>query len=130
MVDFIEVHIFSYHWPDFNVADSSVVTGACLLLLDSLLPKKTPCKIILNSSEVCYESFAPSFMISRCVCHRRATCCHSLHSHSVTASAQRLPQTVRPEHYTLTLTPDLKAATFSGVETIDVTLAEPTIASR
>jgi lipoprotein signal peptidase len=26
----------SYHWPDFNVADSAVVTGACLLLLDSL----------------------------------------------------------------------------------------------
>ena len=42
VVDFIEVHIFSYHWPDFNVADSSVVTGACLLLLDSLLSKKKP----------------------------------------------------------------------------------------
>ena len=39
VVDFIEVHIFSYHWPDFNVADSAVVVGACLLLLDSLLPK-------------------------------------------------------------------------------------------
>lgn len=36
VVDFIEVHIFSYHWPDFNVADSSVVTGACLLVLASL----------------------------------------------------------------------------------------------
>jgi aminopeptidase N/puromycin-sensitive aminopeptidase len=44
------------------------------------------------------------------------------------AKAERLPQTVRPEHYTLTLTPDLKAATFSGVETIDVSLAEPTSA--
>lgn len=42
VIDFIEVHIFSYHWPDFNVADSSIVTGACLLLLDSLLPKKQP----------------------------------------------------------------------------------------
>jgi len=42
-----------------------------------------------------------------------------------TSHAQRLPQTVRPEHYALTLTPDLKAATFSGKETIDVTLAEP-----
>jgi len=42
VVDFIEVHIFSYHWPDFNVADSAIVIGACLLLLDSLLPKKTP----------------------------------------------------------------------------------------
>lgn len=41
VVDFIEVHIFSYHWPDFNVADSAIVTGACLLLLDSLLSKKT-----------------------------------------------------------------------------------------
>lgn len=41
VVDFIEVHIFSYHWPDFNVADSSIVIGACLLLLDSLFPKKT-----------------------------------------------------------------------------------------
>jgi signal peptidase II len=40
VVDFIEVHIFSYHFPDFNVADSSVVTGACLLLLDSILPHK------------------------------------------------------------------------------------------
>jgi signal peptidase II len=42
VVDFIEVHIFAYHFPDFNVADSSVVTGACLLLLDSLRHKKTP----------------------------------------------------------------------------------------
>ncbi len=42
VVDFIEVHIFGYHWPDFNVADSSIVIGACLLLLDSLLPRKTP----------------------------------------------------------------------------------------
>jgi signal peptidase II len=40
VIDFIEVHIniyhWHYHWPDFNVADSSVVTGACLLFLDSL----------------------------------------------------------------------------------------------
>ena len=42
VVDFIEVHIFAYHWPDFNIADSAIVTGACMLLLDSLLPKKTP----------------------------------------------------------------------------------------
>jgi aminopeptidase N/puromycin-sensitive aminopeptidase len=38
--------------------------------------------------------------------------------------AQRLPKTVLPEHYTLALTPDLKAATFTGDETIDVTLTE------
>ena len=41
VVDFIEVHIFGYHWPDFNVADSCIVIGACLLLLDSLLPHKS-----------------------------------------------------------------------------------------
>lgn len=41
VVDFIEVHIFGYHWPDFNVADSSIVVGACLLLLDSLLPRSS-----------------------------------------------------------------------------------------
>jgi aminopeptidase N len=40
--------------------------------------------------------------------------------------AQRLPAAVVPEHYTLTLTPDLKAATFSGVESIDVTIKVPT----
>ncbi len=40
--------------------------------------------------------------------------------------AQRLPGTVVPEHYALTLTPDLKAATFSGVETIDIAIQSPT----
>ncbi|MGB8258774.1 MAG: M1 family metallopeptidase [Terracidiphilus sp.] len=39
--------------------------------------------------------------------------------------AQRLPRTVIPEHYRLWLTPDLKSATFTGVETIDVNLTEP-----
>jgi len=40
VVAFIEVHIFTYHWPHFHIAHSAVVTGACLLLLDSLLPNK------------------------------------------------------------------------------------------
>jgi aminopeptidase N/puromycin-sensitive aminopeptidase len=42
------------------------------------------------------------------------------------ATAQRLPSIVVPEHYALILTPDLKAATFSGVESIELTIAEPT----
>jgi signal peptidase II len=42
VIDFVEVHIFTYHWPDFNLADSSIVIGACLLFLDSLLPRKAP----------------------------------------------------------------------------------------
>jgi signal peptidase II len=42
VVDFIEVHIYSYHWPDFNVADSAIVVGAILLTLDSVKPRKIP----------------------------------------------------------------------------------------
>ncbi|WP_260735007.1 M1 family metallopeptidase [Tunturiibacter lichenicola] len=41
------------------------------------------------------------------------------------AQAQRLPGGVHPEHYALTLTPDLNAATFRGEETIDVVLDAP-----
>src|ERR1700733_16320603 len=41
------------------------------------------------------------------------------------AEGQRLPGGVHPESYKLTLTPDLKAATFSGSETIDVVLDAP-----
>jgi aminopeptidase N/puromycin-sensitive aminopeptidase len=40
--------------------------------------------------------------------------------------AQRLPHTVLPVSYKLELTPDLKAATFSGSETIEVNVSEPT----
>jgi len=34
VVDFLAVNIWHYHWPDFNVADSAIVIGACLLLLE------------------------------------------------------------------------------------------------
>jgi len=39
VVDFIEVHIARYHWPDFNVADSCIVIGACLLLIEIFRPQ-------------------------------------------------------------------------------------------
>jgi len=39
--------------------------------------------------------------------------------------AQRLPGGVHPEHYSLMLTPDLQAATFTGTEYIDLTLEAP-----
>ncbi len=41
VVDFLEVHLWHYHWPDFNVADSAIVVGACLLLLEMLRPQKS-----------------------------------------------------------------------------------------
>ncbi len=37
VIDFIEVRIVHYIWPDFNVADSAIVVGACLLILGTLL---------------------------------------------------------------------------------------------
>jgi signal peptidase II len=41
VIDFLEVHIVHYHWPDFNVADSAIVVGACLLLLEMLRPQRS-----------------------------------------------------------------------------------------
>lgn len=43
-----------------------------------------------------------------------------------TASAQRLPTNVIPTHYTLKLEPDLKTATFTGTEKIDVNIQQAT----
>jgi len=42
------------------------------------------------------------------------------------ATAQRLPETARPENYKLTFTPDLDSAKFEGDETIAVRLLKPT----
>ncbi|HEV2274850.1 MAG TPA: signal peptidase II [Acidobacteriaceae bacterium] len=33
VIDFLEVRIIHYHWPDFNIADSAIVIGGLLLLL-------------------------------------------------------------------------------------------------
>jgi signal peptidase II len=39
VIDFLEVTIVRYHWPDFNVADSCIVVGACLLLIEIFRPQ-------------------------------------------------------------------------------------------
>ena len=39
VIDFLEVRIIHYHWPDFNVADSCIVIGACLLLIEIFRPQ-------------------------------------------------------------------------------------------
>jgi signal peptidase II len=36
VIDFVDVYWKSYHWPMFNVADSAISVGVCLLLLDML----------------------------------------------------------------------------------------------
>ena len=41
VVDFLEVTIVHYHWPDFNVADSCIVIGACLLVIEIFRPQPT-----------------------------------------------------------------------------------------
>ncbi len=41
VVDFLEVTIVHYHWPDFNVADSCIVIGACLLLVEIFRPQNS-----------------------------------------------------------------------------------------
>ena len=40
VIDFLELHIVHYHWPDFNIADSAIVVGAILLVLHALFPGK------------------------------------------------------------------------------------------
>ena len=40
VVDFIELHLGSYQWPTFNVADAAICIGAGLLALDILLEGK------------------------------------------------------------------------------------------
>jgi signal peptidase II len=40
VTDFLEFYIGDYHWPTFNLADSAIVIGSGLLLLELLRPKR------------------------------------------------------------------------------------------
>lgn len=44
VVDFIDVHYAGWHWPAFNLADSAIVIGVILLLLDALIPRRSRSK--------------------------------------------------------------------------------------
>jgi signal peptidase II len=39
VVDFLLFYVKSYQWPAFNVADSAIVVGACLLVFEILFTK-------------------------------------------------------------------------------------------
>ena len=41
VIDFIDVYYGDWHWPTFNIADSAITVGACLLVLDALLTRKS-----------------------------------------------------------------------------------------
>jgi len=40
VTDFLEFYIGPYHWPTFNVADSAIVIGSGLFLMDTLRSKR------------------------------------------------------------------------------------------
>jgi signal peptidase II len=39
--DFLDFHFMGWHWPAFNIADSAIFIGVCLILLDSFLCNTT-----------------------------------------------------------------------------------------
>lgn len=40
VIDFLDFHIASYHWPAFNIADCTIVIGIFLLIIHSLFFEK------------------------------------------------------------------------------------------
>ena len=40
VVDFLDFHVFGYHWPAFNVADSCICVGVILLLFRMIFKKE------------------------------------------------------------------------------------------
>lgn len=42
VVDFLLVYVKHYEWPVFNLADSAIVVGACLLVLEILFTRQKP----------------------------------------------------------------------------------------
>ena len=40
VIDFIDVHYHGWHWPAFNIADSSITIGAIMLVIDALRAHK------------------------------------------------------------------------------------------
>ncbi len=42
VVDFLDFHVWGYHWPAFNLADAAIVAGVAVLVLTSLAQLWTP----------------------------------------------------------------------------------------
>ena len=39
VIDFIDLHVNGVHWPAFNLADSAIVLGVVLILIEGFIPK-------------------------------------------------------------------------------------------
>lgn len=40
VVDFLDLHLGPYHWPSFNLADSAIVIGAAVLMLELIRSRR------------------------------------------------------------------------------------------
>jgi signal peptidase II len=40
VIDFIQLHAYSFYWPVFNIADSAICLGAMMLVLEALFKRK------------------------------------------------------------------------------------------
>ena len=50
VVDFLDFHVYGYHWPAFNVADIGISCGAVLLVIDAFRTK--PAAVASNPRRV------------------------------------------------------------------------------
>lgn len=49
VIDFIDLHARSFHWPTFNIADASITIGALLLAYDLVFERKKEKSVVSSS---------------------------------------------------------------------------------